>query len=183
MFQRLHMANDSEKMRWCFLDMDGVLVKDKGHIHKIEDMEILPRAIEGLQMLRDSGFRFIIVTNQAGIAKGFFKHEDAHAFNEELARRLVEKGIVIEATYMCPHHPNHTGDCLCRKPGTGMLEEAARSFSIRKENAVLIGDKGSDIEAGKRWGCKTVWIRNSQYPDSGKADVEADDLAEAARVI
>lgn len=172
-----------EDDRYVFLDRDGVLVKDKGHIYKIEDLEILPGVFEGLRYLKDLGYKFIVVTNQAGIAKGYYKHDDAHAFNEALETKLDRASIKIEAFYICPHHPDHTGDCLCRKPKTGMLEEAARRFSINPEKSFLIGDKDSDIEAGGRWGCKTVRIINGQYPNVTKADYEAGDLLKAAQII
>ena len=168
---------------WCFLDRDGVLVKDKRHAYKIGDLEILPRVIEGLTLLKNYGFKFVVVTNQAGIAKGHYTHEDAHAFNDELRARLAAEGIVIEATYMCPHHPNHTGECSCRKPNTGMLEKAASDFSITPVRAILIGDKDSDIEAGKRFGCVTFRVVNGQYPETVTADYRIQDLAEAATVV
>ena len=177
------MPKNSKNNRWCLLDRDGVLVKDKGHVHKIEDLEVLPGVVEGLQLLRDLGFRFVVITNQAGIAKGYYKEEDTHAFNEGLRKRLVQENITIEAFYMCPHHPNHTGGCLCRKPGTGMLEQAAHDFSITKDRVIIVGDKDPDIEAGKRWGCKTVRIINDQYPDTIRADFHIKDLVELAEIF
>ena len=176
------MTRKQKNNKYVFLDRDGVLVKDKRHIHKIEDLEMLPGVIEGLQSFKNAGFKFIVVTNQAGIAKGHFKHEDVHAFNEELRKRLAKKNITIDAFYICPHHPHHTGECLCRKPKTGMLEQAALDFSVSPSNTILIGDKDSDIETGRRWGCKTLRIKNDQYPRTVKADYEASDLVEAALI-
>ena len=170
-------------INYVFLDRDGVLVRDKEHIHKVEDLEILPGVTEGLRSLRDLGFRFIVVSNQAGIAKGYYKHEDAHNFNDELRGELAEEGVTIEAIYICPHHPNHTGECLCRKPKTGMLEQAARHFSISPKNAFLVGDKDSDIEAGGCWGCKTFRIINDQYPETIPADYRVKNLVEVASVL
>lgn len=177
------MSTVGNKKKWIFLDRDGTLIKDKGHIYKVEDLEILPGVIKGLCLLKNLGFRFIVVTNQAGIAKGYYTHEDAHAFNDELCKRLAQEYVVVEAFYLCPHHPNHTGTCLCRKPKTGLLEKAARDFSISPDEAILVGDKDSDIEAGKRWGCKTFKIKNDQYPDAIKADFYIKDLVGLAKIF
>ena len=176
------MENTAPTTRWCFLDRDGVLVKDTGYVYKIEDLEILPNVVEGLLALAEIGFKFIVITNQAGIAKGYYKHEDAHSFNKELHARLAESGILIHAVYMCPHHPKHTGECSCRKPNTGMLDQAAHDLGVTPERAILVGDKDSDIETGKKWGCKTFRIINEQYPEIVVADYRARDLHEVARI-
>ncbi|MBI2035457.1 MAG: HAD family hydrolase [Candidatus Liptonbacteria bacterium] len=171
------------KNRWCLLDRDGVLVKDRGHTHKISDLEILPNVTEGLRLLKDAGFRFIVVTNQAGIAKKYYTREDADLFNCELQKRLAKENIFIEAFYVCPHHPHHTGECFCRKPNTGMLEQAQKKFFIKPALSILVGDKDSDIEAGKRWGCKTFRIASGQYPAEIKADYNIKNLLEVANIL
>lgn len=171
------------KISYALLDRDGVLIEDKGRIHKIEDLHILPNVIEGLRVISDLGIKFIVVTNQAGIAKGYFDHDDYDKFNSELIKRLFDEGITIEATYMCPHHPNHTGDCLCRKPNTGMAEQATKDFSISPQDTILVGDKDSDIEMGKRWGCRTFRIVNDKYEEKINADFRVKDLLEVANVI
>ena len=177
------MKNTPTTTYWCFLDRDGVLVKDVGHVHKVADLEILPNAIEGLRALSELGFKFIVVTNQAGIAKGYYTHEDARVFNQELRARLAREGVSVHAVYVCPHHPKYTGECSCRKPHTGMLEQAANDFGITPEAAILVGDKDSDIEAGRRWGCRTFRVVNERYPEIATADYRARDLHEVARII
>ena len=168
--------------KYFFLDRDGVLVKDT-RPYKIEDMEILPGVFEGLRKLQFLGFKFIIVTNQAGIAKGYYTREDTEKFNEELLVRLAEEGISIQKVYICPHHPDFTGRCNCRTPKTGMAEKAVKEFNIVLAKSYFIGDKDSDIEFGKNCGGTTFRIINSQYPETVKADFRVANLVEVAEVL
>ena len=111
-----------------FLDRDGVINEDTGYTHKVEDLEFVNWAIQGLERMQSLGYKLIIVTNQAGIAKGKFTEEDYFAFRNEMHRRLKEKRVIITAEYFCPHHIGGTIekykiDCDCRKPKPGMLEQ------------------------------------------------------------
>ena len=158
-------------MKFLIIDRDGVLVSDKVYVHKIEDLEILPGVIEGLKKFQNAGFRFVVVTNQAGIARGLFTTEDMNKFNNELLRRLKAKGIKIEKIYHCPHHPEFSGNCECRKPNVGMARLAEKEFEFDASNAIFIGDKDSDTKLGKNCGGLTVLIKNGQYPNSIKPRV------------
>lgn len=175
---------NSNKIKAVFLDRDGTINKDKGYVFRIEDMEILPGVINGLKKLQKLGYKLIVITGQSGIARGFYTLQDAEKFDLELARRLKESGIVIEKFYRCPHHPDITGDCDCRKPKTGLVLEAAREFDIDLAESFFVGDKDSDILLGQNCGGATFWIRNNQYSlsDSTKPDYQVSGLDEVASI-
>ena len=165
-----------------FLDRDGLITKAGVHIYKIEDMEFVNGAIQGLERMQNMGYELIIVTNQAGIAKGKFTEGDYFAFRNEMHKRLKEDKINITAEYFCPHHKEgiieeYKIDCNCRKPKPGMLEQAAKDFNLDLKKCFMIGDNPSDILAGKNAGCKTIQVMTgeakTEYPE---ADFLANDL-------
>lgn len=165
-----------------FLDRDGVIVEDKGYTHQIENFKLLPKVIEGLKML--SGYRLFIVTNQSGIARGFYTLSDFEKFNSHLFGKLKRHGIKIEKTYYCPHKPED--GCECRKPKARLLKEAEEEFGIDLKSSFVVGDKKSDIEMGKNSGCRTVLVLSGngiQAKDEAKPDYLARDLVEAAKWI
>ena len=140
-----------------FLDRDGTLNKDPapGYVHKIEDFELLPGVIEGLKMLRDD-FIFIIITNQSGIGRGYYTEEDFFAFNNLLVETLAKEGIIIQATYFCPHLREE--NCDCRKPNTKNIDISVNKYNINKAESWMIGDHPSDIQLGINAGIKTVFL-------------------------
>lgn len=153
------------KNRAVFLDRDGVIVVEPPHYaHRIDQLKLISRASRAIKILNQKGFRTIVVSNQAGIARGYFKEEEARRFNKEMERRLRIQGAKIDAVYFCPHHPeaeeiSYRRVCRCRKPNPGMLHAAAKKFEIDLARSFLVGDKLSDIKAGKRVGCKTILVR------------------------
>ncbi|HWQ59934.1 MAG TPA: HAD family hydrolase [Candidatus Fimivivens sp.] len=179
-------------MQAIFLDRDGTINVDFGYAYLLSDFAFERNAVDGLKALRDAGFTLFIITNQSGIARGLFTEKDFERFNSHLVSELATEGIVIEKTYFCPFHPDaviekYRLDSPLRKPGTGMLELAASEYAIDKSRSFVIGDKASDIAAGKRFGIRTVLLSTGK---SGKdsvgmseADHTADDLFEAARYI
>lgn len=169
--------------KYIFIDRDGVIICDKNYIYKIEDMEFLPGAVAGMKKIKDMGFQFIIISNQAGIARKIFTEKDAKIFNKELAKRLKKHGILIAACYYCPHHPEYTGECSCRKPKTGMVEMAAKDFGIILSQSIFIGDKDCDIKLGKNCNGTTILINNGQYKTADSPDFIIKDLNEAAEII
>ncbi len=175
--------------RVVFLDRDGTIIKDKGYIHRIEDLEFLPSGINGLKTLQDNGYSLIITTNQAGIGKGFFSESDYFSFRNFLHDELKKQGVSISAEYFCPHHL-HSGlggymvNCDCRKPKHGMLETAANDFNLDLKECWMIGDKSSDIGAGKNAGCKTIHVLTGREKSPiSDSDFIAIDLIEAAKYI
>lgn len=169
--------------KFIILDRDGTINKDTGYTHKIEDLEILPDVIEGLQKFRDVGFKFIIVTNQAGIARSIFTLDDLNKFQAELSRQLEVHEIKIEKTYHCPHHPKFTGECLCRKPNTGLVKLAEKELGFDATESIVVGDKDSDIELGKNCKAITILIENGQYTNSVQPDFKANNLKHAFELL
>src|SRR3989344_984197 len=151
-----------------FLDRDNTIIEDKGYVYKIEDLKFLPGTIEGLKRLSKE-FIFVIITNQSGIGRGYYTKEQYESFKKEMNSKLKEHGIVIAKEYYCPHHPEkaleeYRIDCNCRKPKTGMLDKAKKELNIDFKKSWVIGDKSSDIGAGKNIKARTIGILN-QYSD------------------
>ncbi|MFX0076282.1 MAG: D-glycero-alpha-D-manno-heptose-1,7-bisphosphate 7-phosphatase [Candidatus Hermodarchaeota archaeon] len=137
------------------LDRDGVLIEDKDYAYKIEDLEVLPGVIEGLKSLQGN-FLYFIVTNQAGIGKGYYTLEDFHKYNNYLISILEENDIKIERTFFCPHVKED--NCECRKPNPKYLKEIADLWNVDLISSWIIGDHPSDIQFGINGGCKTVYM-------------------------
>ena len=131
-----------------FLDRDGVVNKEKDYLYKVEDFEFIDGVFETCQYFQSKGHIIIIITNQAGIARGKYSEKDYEILTEWMKNEFIKKDIKITQVYHCPHHPNYSGECECRKPNPGMILNACRDFDIDLKNSILVGDKISDIEAG-----------------------------------
>jgi len=134
--------------RALFLDRDGVINKEKNYLYKIEDFEFIDGVFETCKYFQDKGYLIIIITNQAGIARGKYSEEDFTKLTDWMLREFKKKNLVISKVYYCPHHPEFSGECNCRKPKPGMILEAQQEFNIDLNKSILVGDKNSDIEAG-----------------------------------
>lgn len=143
------------KRKAIILDRDGVLIEDKDFSYKIEDLEVLPGVIKGLKNLQQQ-FILFIVTNQAGIGRGYYTVEDFHIYNNYLISILSKKNIKIEKTFFCPHVKED--NCECRKPNPKYLHEIADNWNIDLSSSWMIGDHPSDIQFGINGGCKTVYM-------------------------
>ena len=135
-----------------FLDRDGVINIDKGYVHKIEDFEFIDGIFDLCKFFQKRGFLIFIITNQAGIARGYYSENDFNILTGWMIEEFKKRDVRIEKVYYCPHHPDFTGKCSCRKPNPGMILTAKKEFNIDLKNSILIGDKISDIEAGKNAG-------------------------------
>lgn len=138
--------------RAAFLDRDGVLNVDHGYVHKPEQLEWIPGAPEAVRLLNDAGYLVIVVTNQSGVARGYYGEADVQAFHNHLQEKLRAYGAHIDAFYYCPHHPEGVVKelairCHCRKPEPGMIERAARDWPLDLSRSFLIGDKDADMTA------------------------------------
>jgi D-glycero-D-manno-heptose 1,7-bisphosphate phosphatase len=171
----------------AFLDRDGVLVRDTGYVHRIEDLEILPGVPEALRLLHDQGFLLIVISNQAGVARGYYTTADVDRFHEAMQERLEKDlGFRLDAIYYCPHHPmgsvlEYSMTCSCRKPGTALLEKAGQDFSIDWDRSIMVGDRASDIECGLKAGVMGIQIESDQYEGHAGPHVQVRDLLEAAQ--
>ena len=160
------------KNKFVLLDRDGVINVEKSYLHKIEDFEYEKNVVEGLLKLRDLGYRFAIITNQAGIARGYYTEEDYLKLQSFIEDDLFKKGIKIEKSYFCPHHPNVSGkygiECKCRKPNTGNFELAIKEFDIDVKNSFMIGDKITDLIPAEKLGITPVLVKTGYGLESLK---------------
>lgn len=138
-------AGAGEDCRLALFDRDGTINVDTGHMHRIEDCELIGPTLEIMRRYSDDpAWRVAVVTNQAGIAKNMYSVEDMRLLHRQMAEMLRERGVEVDAWYFCPHHPDFTGGCDCRKPAPGMLLHAIRDFRAKPEECVMYGDKKSD---------------------------------------
>lgn len=140
----------------AFFDRDGTLIKDVSYLSDLSQIEVLPFAVDLCLNLQREGFLLIVVTNQSGIARGFFDTAFVEKTHERLEDIFSQRGVFFEKFYYCPHHPND--GCMCRKPSPGMLLKAAREYDIDTSQSLMFGDKSSDIEAGSAAGCKSFYV-------------------------
>ena len=137
----------------AFFDRDGTININYGHVFRIEDLAFVPGVPEIIKGYNDQSIPVIVVSNQAGIAKGLYTVADMRRFNAAMNERLQkEYGAHIDAFYFCPHHPDFTGDCNCRKPKPGMILQAAKELNISLPDSVMYGDKDSDRQAAENAG-------------------------------
>ncbi|MHC1724261.1 MAG: D-glycero-alpha-D-manno-heptose-1,7-bisphosphate 7-phosphatase [Aminipila sp.] len=143
----------------AFFDRDGTINVNFGHVYKKEDLVFVDGIPEIIKKYNDEGTIVIVVTNQAGIAKGLYSENDMHEFNRYLNKQLNAKyGAHIDKFYFCPHHPDFTGLCTCRKPLPGMFFKAANECNICLEKSVMYGDKDSDLIAARSAGILKTYL-------------------------
>lgn len=197
-----------KKAKVIFLDRDGTLNEEVHYLHKPEDLKLLPGVEQAVRRFNEAGYQVVVVTNQAGVARGYYTEQDVIELHAYLNRILKEEGAHVDAFYYCPHHPEYgigpyKTECRCRKPGIGMFEQAEQAFKdgINKEESYMIGDKLLDVEAGHRYGVRSVLVgtgygrevreeqRNKGLLDAdgncldGSYDFYAEDLVQAAEWI
>lgn len=152
------------RKRAVFLDRDGVITQDPPHYaHRLDQLQIIKGSAEAIRLLNTHDFLVIVVTNQSGVARGYFQETDVTIFNTGMTRLLEEAGAHVDAIYYCPHHPEasveaYKLECTCRKPHPGMILAGLQKFSLEPRNSFIIGDKWSDIEAGTIAGLQTILV-------------------------
>jgi len=173
-------------MRAAFIDRDGVINEDRGLVHSVQDLVFLPGAVQALRELRSAGYLLVVVTNQSGIARGLYSEADFLELTAHMQRSLLAAGVRLDAVRYCPHLPDasverYRLDCQCRKPRPGMLTGAIEELRITPADSMLIGDRKSDIEAGRSAGVGRCYlVGNSDRPtesDGTSADGVYDNLA------
>ena len=147
-----------------FLDRDGTINEEVGYLDNLDKLKIIPAAYEAIQLINKSGLKAIVVTNQAGIARGFFTEQFVRQTHEVMQANLLQNNAHIDKFYFCPHHPTEgTGiylqNCYCRKPLPGMLLQAAHDLNIDLESSYMIGDTERDMEAAKKAGVRGVLVK------------------------
>lgn len=179
-------APKPDARRFVILDRDGTLNVERQYLADPEELELLPGVIEGLRYLRDLGLGLVVVTNQSGVARGYFDSERVDQVHWRLKRLLQGYGISLDALYFCPHAP---GDgCSCRKPATGLVEQAAGELSFDPAHCFVIGDQLADVQLGKALGAVTFLVTTgygaqTRANPEANADFVVDSLVQAARLI
>jgi D-glycero-D-manno-heptose 1,7-bisphosphate phosphatase len=178
--------------RAVFLDRDGVINVDRGYTHRVEDFELIPGSAEAMALLQAAGWRLVVVTNQSGIARGLYSSDDYERFTAHMRARLQAAGVHLDAVLHCPHLPDavvaaYRQACDCRKPAAGMLLRAARELSLDLPGSVFVGDRLSDVQAGRAAGVgRCVLVRSGRPVEPSEAqmaDAVFDDLAACAQAL
>ena len=166
------------RRRLILLDRDGTVILDKHYLSDPDEVELIPGAAEAIRRLNEAGHAVVIVSNQSGVARGMFSMDEVDMCNRWIEGLLEKYGARVDRIYTCPDLDE---DAPCRKPNTGMLEQAARDFDLPLSEAVMIGDKPADIEAGRRVGARTVLVRTGEGRETERrngftSDFAGDDL-------
>ncbi|QSH40986.1 D-glycero-beta-D-manno-heptose 1,7-bisphosphate 7-phosphatase [Lentisphaerota bacterium ZTH] len=159
----------------CFLDRDGVINEEVNYLFEPEKVAIIPGVTEALKMLKRHGYLTVVVTNQAGVARGYYEEKDIHAVHARIEELLDEHEAGIDAFYYCPHHPEFSDECECRKPNAGMLLKAAEQFDIDMSESFLVGDRISDIYAARNAGCAEAYLVRTGH---GANEIENKDVSD-----
>jgi D-glycero-D-manno-heptose 1,7-bisphosphate phosphatase len=141
-----------------FLDRDGVVNVEKEYLYKIDDFELIDDIVEVCRKYQNQGFLIIIVTNQSGIARGYYREEDFALLSQWMVEHFKTLGVTLSHIYHCPHHESIDGACECRKPAAGMFLKAQKEFDIDMKHSVMIGDNERDIEAALKAGVRTNYL-------------------------
>lgn len=171
-----------------FLDRDGTINKEINYLYRPEDFIFIPGTVEAIKIFHELNYKVIVVTNQAGVAKGYYSEKDVKTLHGYIDELLASKNAYIDAYYYCPHHPEgivkkYKIECNCRKPNIGMIEQAVEDFNINLDESIIIGDKEIDIQTGKKAGIgKCILVRSGHQVDEDKtkADVIYDKLYDFA---
>lgn len=188
--------NLKNRQRVIFLDRDGTMNVSKGFISNADDLELIPGTIEAIKAINKSGALAIVITNQPVIARGECSFEELHNIHNKLKTLLGEKGAFVDDIFYCPHHPDKgfegevpelKFDCECRKPKTGMIDEAVKKYNIDLSKSYMVGDSTMDLELARNAGVKSVLVDTGFAGNDGKydrsCDIEAKDLLDAVEKI
>ena len=181
--------------RAVFLDRDGVVIEEVSYLSSMKHLALFPWTTDAIRALNRGGLPVVVITNQSGIARGFFTEAFVDEVHHEITARLAMGGARIDAYYYCPHHPDgrvaeYARSCDCRKPGRGLIDRAARDLNLDPARSFVVGDKWSDIELARAAGARGVLVRTghgaveqSRRTGDVAADAIVDNLAAAASWI
>jgi D-glycero-D-manno-heptose 1,7-bisphosphate phosphatase len=169
-----------------FLDRDGTIIRDMIYLNDPTKIEVFKESYPALKLLHDNGYLIVLVTNQSGVARGVVQLENLHKINDLISEDFGRRETVISAVYYCPHPVD--GGCECRKPNAGMLKEAAIKYEIDLSVSWMIGDRMTDVECGRRAGCRgSILLQNETTPpidpNFEKPNIVCRDVLDAAELI
>jgi D-glycero-D-manno-heptose 1,7-bisphosphate phosphatase len=156
----LHTPRAEHPTPAVFLDRDGTINVEKNYLYRIEDWEWISGAQDSIKMLREAGYLIVVVSNQAGIARGLYSTGDVDVLHAHVQQDLAVHSTCIDSFYYCPHHPDFDDLCTCRKPAPGMLLQAAKDLNIDLSASWMIGDKAIDVSAGHAAGLKSMLVKS-----------------------
>ena len=151
-----------------FLDRDGTIARDVHYCRRVEDFEILPRVPEAIRLLNQEGYKVVVITNQSGIARGYFSEATLSLIHRKMVTTLERAGAHIDAVQVCPHHPDE--GCDCRKPSPTLIIRAAADIGIVLDQSYMIGDDPKDVKAGRAAGCRTILL--TADPTQSRGDLQ-----------
>jgi D-glycero-D-manno-heptose 1,7-bisphosphate phosphatase len=160
-----------------FLDRDGTIIEERGFLNDLAEIEILPTVVGALRLLHERGFATVVVSNQSGVARGYFDDDAVRAVNGEITRLLANDGVAIDAWYWCSHYDE---GCACRKPAPGMIRRAVEEHGLTLEGSAMVGDRGSDIALGHAVGIPGILMPPTDPYEGPEPDFRAQTLLEAA---
>lgn len=157
----------TKKRRVVFLDRDGTINIEKEYLYKQKDFEYLPMAVDGMRVFSQMGFSLVVITNQSGIARGYYTEKDYYALDTWMKADLRNKGIMLVGSYYCPHLPNgcvseYTVECKCRKPMTGLFWKAAEELNVDMNSSYAIGDKPRDLSICNESGVRGILLGDTE---------------------
>jgi len=185
------MTGSGKKNRAVFLDRDGTINEEVGYLSRLEELKIYDNAAEAIRLLKEKGFLAVVITNQSGVARGFFSEDFIIKVHNKMNEYLTERGASLDALYYCPHHPRYGNDqyrkeCSCRKPQPGLLLKAAEDLNVDLERSYMIGDMPRDMDIARKVGAKGVMVRTGYGRNvvaTSKPHYIAEDLLDAAKWI
>jgi len=156
-----------------FLDRDGTLNVEKNYVYKTDDFEFIDGAVEAIRLLNENDFLVIVISNQAGIARGFYKPSDVQVLHDYIQSELRKQGAHVDAFFYCPHHPEGKVEefrkiCNCRKPATGMALEAEGKLKLDLKRSFIVGDSGIDMKLGENTGMKSILVKTGHGEETLK---------------
>lgn len=176
----------------AFLDRDGVINRDRAYVSRWEDFEFVPGAVDAMRQLQDAGYALVVITNQSGLARGYYTESQYQALTQHMRTALSTAGVELTGVYHCPHHPNGTvagltQNCDCRKPAPGLILRAASELNLSLTDSLLVGDKPSDIQAARAAGVGRAYLVQSDNPESlleiESADASYSDLSSCVSAL
>ncbi|MHB9097455.1 MAG: D-glycero-alpha-D-manno-heptose-1,7-bisphosphate 7-phosphatase [Syntrophales bacterium] len=168
------MTPESKRQAAVFLDRDGTINEEVGYLDRLEKLRLVPGAAEAIRLINESGMKAVVVTNQSGVARGFFTEAFVDEVHSHLRKMLRKEGASLDGFYFCPHHPTegrgrYLLSCSCRKPSPGLLLRAAEELSLEPERSYMVGDTMKDIEAASRFGARGILVRTGYGAEAAAA--------------
>jgi D-glycero-D-manno-heptose 1,7-bisphosphate phosphatase len=179
-------VGEMRRRRFAVLDRDGTVIEECDYLSDPEQVRLIPGVGRALRELKEMGFGLVVITNQSGVGRGFFDKDQLRRIHERLHQQLEGEGVRVDGLYFCPHRPDD--DCVCRKPNLGLIQKASEELGFTLESSIVIGDKISDIEMGRRVNATTILVRTGYGAEAAAAhgvavDYIVDDLPGAVEVI